>query len=117
MEFEWMKRQEKIRNIPGIVDLFAARKEWDTYFEEMRVFLRSPIDALPPHMPSTDITALSAQYPQAAAFMDALEFSKDPNEAKSAAGDAALAKILEGADPATAIQEMVVEWKHLSGIA
>jgi hypothetical protein len=117
MESAWRTQQEKIRSIPGIEIVMAARNEWRAYFEKMRAFLRNDSSGSPPLIPLTDIDALAVQYPKASAFMDALEFSEEPSEAKAVAGDHAMARIIDDEDPATVIREMVVEWKELCGIA
>lgn len=117
MESTWIKQQEMIRNIPGIEDVLAAHDEWDTYFREMRVFLKNDSIGSPPRMPLTDIDMLRGKYPQASAFVDALEFSEEPNEAKAVAGDRAMTRIAAGEDPDLVISEMVQEWKRACGLS
>lgn len=103
-------RQAKIDAIPGLSEIRAATKDLAAWREE---FNRSFDDVgglgVRPK-PTVDISALLAQYPRAAAYLKAEEYSYSSHYVKAAAGRKALEQIIDGADPTQTLSEMEKVW-------
>lgn len=106
------EREAKIHAIPGLseieharADLAAWHDEWEASFEGEG---GGGIGVRP--KPKYDLAAMYAQYPKAVAYLNAREYSRSENIAKSRAGEIAVKKILDGEDYNAAIAEMEAAW-------
>ena len=103
----------KINAIPGLqeirhaqADLQAWHRELAASFEGAAACSGLGVRAKPIY----DLDGMYKQYPKAAAYLKAEEWSRAANYAKSAAGKNAADKILAGEDYNAAISEMEEKW-------
>ena len=111
IKIEKEERANKIAAIEGLEELRKANADWETYYDQLhnaidRGYVRMPAQ------PASDTIALKAQYPRAAAYIKASNYSYASNDAKSVAGTKAMEKIINGENHETVIAEMENEWKQ-----
>lgn len=106
------ERDAKIQAIPGLAEIERARADLAAWHEEWEASFDGEggggIGVRP--KPKYDLKAMYAQYPKAAAYLEAREYSRSENIAKAGAGEAAVKKILDGEDCNAAIAEMEAAW-------
>lgn len=103
-------RQAKIDAIPGLTEIRAAKNdlvEWHREFNESFENVGG-LGVRP--KPAVDIATLKAQFPRAAAYLEAEAWSYGAHYAKVSAGKKALEKIINGEDYEKALAEMDKEW-------
>lgn len=103
----------KIKAIPGLLEIRNAQADLRAWHRELNASFEG--DAACGGMgvrpkPTHDLDALRKQYPKAAAYLKADEWSKAENYAKRTAGQSAAHKILAGEDYNLAISEMEEKW-------
>nr|DAH23799.1 MAG TPA: hypothetical protein [Caudoviricetes sp.] len=109
-EREIAERRHNFRAaIPGLKELEAAREAQATYREAFARAVDSG-DGIYPAKPKSDLAALNAQYPMAAAMLRAESYSRAANYHKASAGSKAVERILDGEDWEKAISDMEAEW-------
>lgn len=106
------EKYNKIHSIPGLdeieharADLAAWHDEWEASFDGEG---GGGVGVRP--QPKYDLAAMYAQYPKAVAYLNAREYSRSENIAKSRAGEIAVKKILDGEDYNAATTEMEAAW-------
>lgn len=109
------ERAAKIAAIPGLAEIRAARADLDAWQREFNASFDDVGGLGVRQKPSYDIPAMLAAYPTAAAYLEAESFAIASHDVKASAGRKALATIINGEDPAAAIEQMHSEWKeHIS---
>lgn len=109
------ERAAKIAAIPGLAEIRAARADLDAWQREFNASFDDVGGLGVRQKPSYDIPAMLAAYPTAAAYLEAESFASALHDVKASAGRKALAAIINGEDPAAAIDQMHSEWKeHIS---
>lgn len=107
------ERQAKIDAIPGLREIENARADLANWQQELSASFDGEggggVGVRP--KPKYDMDALYAKYPRAKAYLDAQDFAASENYAKSAAGQKALAAIIDGEDYERAISAMEAAWK------
>lgn len=98
-------------NVPGLEILRNARAEWEIYRDRYESYIASGNCKGGPAKPTSDIEAIKAQYPAAAAYTKAEGYEMAANYRKSAAGRKAKKAIANGMDYTAAIEQMEAEWK------
>lgn len=106
------ERETKIQEIPGLAEIEHARADLAAWHEEWEASFEGEggggIGVRP--KPKYDLKAMYAQYPKAVAYLNAREYSRSENIAKTGAGEVAVRKILDGEDYNAAITEMEAAW-------
>lgn len=106
------ERKEKIRSIPGLEEIQAARADLARWNEEFRASFEGEsgggVGVRP--KPSYDLDALYAKYPRAKAYLTASAYADAEHYVKAAAGKKALEAIINGEDHDQAITAMEAEW-------
>ena len=105
------ERQERIDAIPGLAELKNAIGDLGKWTEEFERNLErgdSGVGLRP--RPQYDIDAMRTKYPRAAAFLEAEKMAYSPHYVKSAAGQKALDRIINGEDYAQALADAKAEW-------
>lgn len=95
--------------IQGLGEIRQAQSQWSAYREKFADAMERGTGIFPAQ-PKIDIEALNQQYPRAAAYIQAERFAHAAHYAKSAAGKKAMARIINGDDCATALEDMQAEW-------
>lgn len=107
------ERQAKIDAIPGLREIEDARADLANWQQEFSASFDGEggggVGVRP--KPEYDMAALYARYPRAKAYLTAQDFAASENYAKSAAGQKALAAIIDGEDYERAISAMEAAWK------
>lgn len=119
LEKEQSEKQEaqdlaaKINAIPGLAEIKHAQADLRAWHQELNASFEGDtacggLGVRP--KPVYDFDEMRKQYPKAAAYLKADEWSKAENYAKQAAGQAAVDKILAGDDYNAAMTEMEEKW-------
>lgn len=105
------RRQNFRDSIPGIKELDAAKAEQDAFDTAYTLALNYGIGKFPDE-PKSDLEALEAQYPMAAALLLAESWRDSLSKTKAALGQKAVDNILDGADWAQEVEEMKRQWRQ-----
>lgn len=103
------EREAKIAAIEGLDEIYAAIEEHEQHraaFE--RAMYRG--DGILPGMPKSDIKALYAKYPRAAAYIQASEYSNSENLTQMGIGIRAKERIINEEDCKKVLADMEKEW-------
>lgn len=105
-------KAKKEKNIPGLDILQDAICAVNKYHNDFEKMMNDEFNdgVNPPKNPNTDLNALRAQYPVAAAYLKAESWSRARHDVKSNAGSRAMIKIESGENAEAAIVEMESEW-------
>jgi len=105
------QRDMKINAISGLKKIQDATEEWDRYYynREIRANDESTSSICIAH-PESDIKNLKIEYPRAAAYLLAEDYSFSSDYEKSMIGKTTLEKIINGEDYNTVIAEMESQW-------
>lgn len=103
------ERQDKIDAIEGLTELKSAIRELKDYYDRYNEAVENGYGILPVR-PDIDLDAIRADYPRAAAYLRAENYSLSENDAKASAGAKALERIINGEPHETVIAEMENEW-------
>ena len=106
------RRRAAEKNMLGLQELRDAIADGERYARQFERMMsdESNDGARPPKAAQGDVKSLKEQYPQAAAFLKAENWSCAANHAKATAGDKARDMILNGEDYVQAIANMESEW-------
>jgi hypothetical protein len=105
------ERQRRIAAIAGLNELRAAHDAWGEYhYKISKMFDSETGSANPPRKPDVLVAVLEKQYPRATAFLKAEAWENASNYAKSAAGNKAKERIINGEDYVAALADMEAEW-------
>lgn len=104
------ERKAKIEAIDGIKEIENLENEWRNYNSAFARMMNTGSSVMGVSCPITKVKDLLTKYPRAAAYRMAQNYSNASNYAKSAAGDEALEKIINGENHETAITEMENQW-------
>ena len=104
-------------NVPGLDELLKAVNDHAYYHEQFACAMEDEYNDgvnMPRH-PTSDIDALSAQYPRAALWIKADNYEDASNYHKSSAGRRAKAMI-EAGEPLEAVQDVLDHWLPASAM-
>ena len=101
------ERKAKIAAIEGLEELKAAYKAWIDYHQAKMEFERGEreFEDVPAYN-TCEVATLRTKYPRAAAYLDAEQWISTGVPIKVRLGSRAMEKILDGEDPAAALDEM-----------
>lgn len=102
-------RRRKIDAIDGLKELENAISDWEEYHDLCNKVFESECGRMPAQ-PKDSISGLKARYPRATAYLKAKSYLYAHNYQKSAAGEKALARIINSENHETVIAEMEAEW-------
>lgn len=110
-ELKIAERHQNFRDqIPGIKELDEAKAEQDAFDTAYTLALNYGLGKFPDE-PKSDLEALKAQYPMAAALLFAEEWSNSLSKTKAEIGLKAVENILDGADWKAEIENMKKQWR------
>ena len=95
---------------PGVAALSKAREAEDAAYEAMRRAIERGDGRMPAPYTGPKSADLAAQYPRAAAYLNAEGYESASHFAKSAAGKKAKTRLLAGEDHQIVVSEMDAEW-------
>jgi len=106
------REDKKQKNIPGLAELEKNIAEWDYYQEIQQKMMENEMNdgVNPPRRPKKEVVETAAQYPIAAAYVKADNWSMASHYAKSTAGSKAKKRIEDGEDRKIVIAQMEKEW-------
>ena len=107
-------KAQQLAGIDGLAELKAAISDHEReYLEFNRMMEDGDNDgARPPRAAKGDVKALRARYPRAAAYLMAESWSYASHYAKSAAGNKAMQRILNGEGHELVIHDMELAWTN-----
>jgi hypothetical protein len=105
------EREAKINSIKGLKELQNAIDDEENYHCEFNRRMESEsLSGILPTPPKANSDELRIKYPRAAAYIKAENWKYANHYAKSAAGEKALERIINGEDYAQVLAEMEAEW-------
>lgn len=103
-------REAKINTISGLKEIEELEREWERYDDAFARMMETGSSRMSVKMPAIQIKDLLEQYPRAAAYRKALEWSYASSLDKACAGKKALERIIEGEDYKAVLEDMEKEW-------
>lgn len=103
--------QTKITSIEGLEEIRHAKYQLSEWRKKNNASIDRGDSVYVPR-PKVDVDALEKQYPRAAAYLLAEGYRFSANYNKSAAGEKAMERIINGEDHETVISEMESEWSE-----
>lgn len=106
-------RTAAIDGIEGLDILRKAINDHGAYHDEVnRRFEDEMMSGIMPAKPTASISEIEAQYPRAAAYIKAENWTLASNVDKYSAGKRAVERIINGEDHAQVIADMETEWSN-----
>ena len=103
------ERTAKINAIEGLKEINAAIEEHERFHYKFNAAMAKG-DGRMPAYPNTDIKAMKAKYPRAAAYLKAEDFALSDHYTKSTIGKKALDRIINGENYEQVLADMGKEW-------
>ncbi len=110
-EQERQERRRRIESIQGLVELESTIAAWVTYNNAMSRYIERDCTGQAPVKPSKTIEEVKKEYPRAAAYIRADQWSYSSHYYKSSCGNRAKEAILNGDNYEDAIADMETAWK------
>lgn len=104
------ERQAKIDGIEGLKELENLSSAWEDYNYRIQSYISRGLIGKAPQKPAETMESASQRYPRAAAYLKANLYMFASNYGKSAAGQRAMERIMEGEDFEKVIADMEAEW-------
>lgn len=104
--------RKKLEAIEGLKELQTCISDWSDYNNAMSRFIDRDCTGAAPVKPAKTVDELKEQYPRAAAYIKADNWSYSAHFYKAMLGERSKKKILDGGNYKTVISDMKAAWKE-----